>query len=89
MKMKNAKAFTPVKSEQPARVTPTATDLLTEDLLSMSQAARELPNRPNVSTLWRWANRGLKGNKLQVIRIGGRTLTSRQALTRFLRATNN
>ena len=26
--------------------------ILTEDILSMSQAARELPGRPNVSTVW-------------------------------------
>ncbi|QDV44382.1 hypothetical protein Enr13x_42470 [Stieleria neptunia] len=66
-----------------------STDLLTEDILTMSQAAKELPNRPNVSTLWRWANRGLKGKKLETLRIGGRnTVTSRQALTRFLDAIN-
>ncbi|MCS7466541.1 DUF1580 domain-containing protein [Stieleria sp. ICT_E10.1] len=65
-----------------------ATNLLCEDILTMSQAAKELPHRPDVSTLHRWASRGLKGKKLLTLKIGGRTVTSRQELTRFLDAIN-
>lgn len=61
--------------------------ILTEDVLSMSQAAKELPGRPHVSTLWRWANRGVRGVKLETVCIGDRIFTSRQSLTRFIEAT--
>lgn len=63
-------------------------DLLTEDLLSLAQATRQLPTRPNVSTVWRWAKRGVGGTKLETIKIGGKQLTSLQAINRFLVATN-
>ncbi len=66
-----------------------STNLLTEDVLSMSEAAQEIPGRPHVSTLWRWAHRGLKGEKLETLKIGGRTVTSRQAITRFFDRTND
>ena len=63
-------------------------DLLAEDTLSLPQAARELPGKPDPSTLWRWATRGVRGTKLECIRIGsGRIYTTRQAVTRFLAAT--
>ena len=63
-------------------------NLLAEDTLSLPQAARELPGTPDPSTLWRWATRGVKGVKLETVRIGaGRVYTSRQALTRFLERT--
>lgn len=63
-------------------------DLLSEDALSLPQAARELPGNPDPSTLWRWASRGVRGVKLETVRIGaGRIYTTRQALTRFVEAT--
>lgn len=65
-----------------------ALDLLTEDTITLPQAARELPGRPNASTLWRWHRRGVGGVRLEAVRIGGgRIYTSRQAITRFLAAT--
>ncbi|TWU48734.1 hypothetical protein Poly51_46370 [Rubripirellula tenax] len=61
---------------------------LTEDVLSLSQAARELHGRPHPSTIWRWAKRGVNGVKLETIRIGsGRIYTSKQSVARFLEAT--
>ncbi|MEM6468257.1 MAG: DUF1580 domain-containing protein [Planctomycetota bacterium] len=63
-------------------------DLLTEDLLSLAQATREIPTRPNVSTVWRWAKRGIRGVRLETVKVGGKQMTSVQALTRFLQATN-
>lgn len=62
-------------------------DLLTEDVISVSQAAREIPGRPHFSTVWRWANRGIGGTKLATVNVGGRIFTSRQAVNRFLVAT--
>ena len=68
--------------------------LLSETLLTLKQAAREVPGCPvNPSTVYRWASRGhlLRGGqrvKLEAIRVAGRTFTSRQAITRFIEAQN-
>lgn len=55
-----------------------------ERLLSISEAAKSLPNRPHVDTLWRWVYKGCKGVKLETISIGGRRFTSAEALQRFV-----
>jgi len=62
--------------------------IATEDLLTFSQACSYLPRRRRgrkaaTSTIWRWATRGLRGVKLEVIRLGGQSYTSREALQRF------
>lgn len=62
-------------------------DLLAEDCISLADVTSELPSDPNKSTAWRWAKRGLKGVKLEVVQIGGKAFTSRQALTRFIART--
>ena len=59
-----------------------------ETLLSYAEAARSLPGRGvNVSTIWRWVTRGVKGIRLETVTIGGRRFTSREALERFTAAT--
>lgn len=62
-------------------------DLQTENLLSLTDAARALPaidgRRPHVSTLWRWAKKGVRGVRLEHVRLGHRICTSREALNRF------
>ncbi|WP_390657144.1 DUF1580 domain-containing protein [Crateriforma spongiae] len=62
-------------------------DLLTEDLLTFAQAAQEIPSRPSVSQIYRWADRGVVGVKLESIRLGYGRRTSRQAITRFIKKT--
>jgi hypothetical protein len=61
--------------------------LCNEEVLSLSEAAAVLPRlngkRPHVSTLWRWARRGLYGIRLETRRVGRRFVTSREALERF------
>ncbi len=39
--------------------------------------------RLHVSTIWRWANRGVRGRKLGVVRVGGTVCTSVSALKDF------
>lgn len=61
---------------------------LSEDILSLSQAAALLPRRrgskkTNTCTLYRWTKRGLKGVVLESIQVGGTRCTSREALERF------
>lgn len=64
--------------------------VLSEDVLTTKQACEEL--RPifgkpiDRTTLYRWALRGVKGRRLEYTKIGGRIVTSRQAITRFIEA---
>jgi hypothetical protein len=60
----------------------------TEHLLSMTEAAKLLPGRPNVATLWRWRTSGCRGHRLETILFGGRRYTSREAIARFVAAIN-
>lgn len=59
-------------------------DVDREKLITMAEGARQVPGRPNLTTLWRWRNRGVCGVKLEVCCVGGRTYTSTEALSRFL-----
>ena len=65
--------------------------ILTENVLTLSQARAELKNltgnRPDKGTLARWIHKGIRGTKLEAVRLGGRNIyTSTQALTRFIEA---
>ena len=63
-------------------------DLATENVLSLTDAAKRLPQRragkrPHVATLYRWASRGIRNAQLETIQIGGTMCTSMEALQRF------
>ena len=63
-------------------------DLQRERLFSLSEAARLRPpgrrGRPtHTSMLYRWITRGLRGHRLEAIRLGGQLYTSAEALQRF------
>ena len=70
-----------------------AIDVFSENVISFSEASKVLPKKPgtkglNISTLHRWALRGLRskdGNRvrLETIKVGGTTCTSKEALQRF------
>jgi len=66
-------------------------DPLTEELVSMADAASLLPKRRggaklSLSTLWRWSTRGAKGVRLETVRVGSGVYTTRDALRRFIEA---
>jgi hypothetical protein len=71
-------------------------EVLAGDALSFADAARVVPSfrggRPtHVATIWRWACKGVRLNngstiKLETCRCGGRHMTSRAALGRFIGA---
>jgi len=68
-------------------------DPLKESVLTYSQAARRLPklrkDQPtHPTTIWRWATRGVRGVRLETVKVGGRTVTSFEALSRFFSALN-
>lgn len=62
-------------------------DLERESILGLVSASKHLPEiegrRPHLSTVWRWIHRGIKGAKLESVRIGGRVYTSKEAIDRF------
>jgi Protein of unknown function (DUF1580) len=68
-----------------------AIDPFAEEILSFAAAARRLPktraDKPvSPTTIWRWAAHGLRGVKLESVRLGGTTCTSVEALRRFFQA---
>ena len=63
-------------------------DLASEKVLTLNDATQHLPRRrggkrPHISTLIRWSERGVRGIRLEVIRVGGTLCTSLEALQRF------
>jgi hypothetical protein len=66
-------------------------DTTSETILTLSQAADELPRRRrgrkgHPSTLYRWIATGCRGVRLESIQIGGTCCTSLEALQRFFEA---
>ena len=62
-------------------------DLRNETALSLTDATKAVPpidnKRPHPSTVWRWCRKGLRGVRLEHIRVGHRVVTTREALCRF------
>ena len=64
--------------------------LSSEKVVSFTEAAKLLPEingrRIHPSALWRWARKGVKGVRLETRRLGGRFVTSMEAIERFSKA---
>jgi len=65
-----------------------AIDISTEAVVTLTQASHHLPRRrkgkrPAVSTIYRWAQRGVRGVRLETLQVGGTKCTSIEALQRF------
>ena len=63
-------------------------DTTNEQLLSLTDAAKSLPKRragkrPNVATLYRWCQIGVRGIRLEYTQIAGTKCTSTAALQTF------
>lgn len=56
--------------------------------ITLVQAAQTLPKingkKPCAVTVWRWARKGVRGVKLETEQIGGRLVTTAEAVERFL-----
>ncbi|MBW7866548.1 MAG: DUF1580 domain-containing protein [Candidatus Hydrogenedentes bacterium] len=57
-----------------------------ECLIPLTEAAKRLPGRPALSTVWRWATKGQNGIRLETRRYGRKWFTSAEALDDFARA---
>lgn len=67
---------------------PTILDLETEHVFPLTDGGQHLPRRrggrkPHPSTMYRWAKTGIRGVKLETIRVGGTLCTSTAALQKF------
>src|SRR5262245_889697 len=67
---------------------PSMNQLTTEPLSSLADLADSLPEpngrKTSRSTVLRWVKRGVRGIKLEAVRLGNVWLSSREALQRFL-----
>lgn len=62
-------------------------DISTETLLTFQEAAKRLPGNPHLSSLHRWRLHGVKGIRLESVKVGGKRFTSVEALHRFTEQT--
>ena len=63
-------------------------DIAQEDLVPIRDVPKHLPPRPtgkrvHISAVYRWTSRGLQGIRLESLKVGGTTYTSKEALQRF------
>ena len=70
-------------------------DISCERLIPLTEVSRRLPRRRrgkriHVATIYRWAQKGLRGIRLEAIQVGGCRCTSVEGLQRFFdRLTNS
>ena len=63
-------------------------DLQSEEILPLTEVAKALPRlrggrKVHLSTIYRWISRGVNGVRLESLKLGRATVTSREALQRF------
>ena len=61
--------------------------LLDEGVLSITQAAAAEGITISTKTALRWCLHGVRGTRLESLKVGGRRLTSRKAIRRFVAST--
>lgn len=64
------------------------THSMTKRLMTLAEAARRCPKSVHVSTIWRWALRGIGPHRLTTIKVGGRRYTTLEDLDVFFQATD-
>lgn len=60
-------------------------DLEIEELMTFGEAGRFLGWDPSPATYWRWRVKGVNNVRLDCVRVGGRWMTSREAILRFVK----
>lgn len=61
-----------------------AIDFQNETLCTITEAAKLFPGRPHVATIWRYVHTGVRGLRLETIKVGGKRFTSHEAVERFI-----
>lgn len=61
----------------------------TEKVITFAEAAKICPQidgkRPSTVTIWRWATKGVRGVRLEHVRVGRRMVTTEEAINTFFR----
>lgn len=61
--------------------------LLDEHVVTFTEATAIIPKfngrKMHASSLWRWARKGVRGVRLETLRLGGRYVTTVEAIERF------
>jgi hypothetical protein len=55
-----------------------------QNFLSLREAAKLFPGQPHISTIFRWTERGIRGNRLETWLIGGKRFTTNDAINSFV-----
>ena len=64
-------------------------DYENETIITLGEGCRAFPpNGISDATMARWIQKGIKGVRLETLLIGGRRVTSREAIARFIAAQN-
>lgn len=71
-----------------------AIDINRDELLPFKRASREIPSARgeggiHVATLYRWAQRGVRGHRLESVLVGGVRMTTRRAIQAFIEKLSN
>ena len=58
----------------------------TDSLITIDQAAKKVPGHPHRHSVYRWAHFGVRGHRLETVKIGRFLFTTEDALRDFLHA---
>lgn len=58
-------------------------DIESEQLIPFRDAPKHIPGRPHAATCHRWRLVGVRGVKLETIKVGSKRFTSKEAIRRF------
>ncbi len=62
-------------------------DIQNETVIPISESPKHFPGRPNISSIYRWFGKGVRGAKLETFVAGAKRFTSTEAIGRFIEAT--
>lgn len=62
-------------------------DLQTQEHIAIRDVRNHIPGNPHLATIWRWIYRGVRGQKLGTIVVGGRRFTTKEEIEKFIAAT--
>ncbi len=63
---------------------PAQIDPLSDDLITIDEAAKLVPGRPHRHSVYRWSLYERRGHKLETVLVSGRRYTTRNALREYL-----
>ena len=58
-------------------------DVWKEDVFRITDAPRVIPSHPTMAQVRSWIYRGVRGHRLEIVKVGGVCCTSREAVARF------